>query len=95
MSNPQAPRLYGLPKIRTAGSPMRPVALFVPILSYKLAKLFDVWFKHITDFHHPFSIKNFVELCELLTPSPLPEAYRLLDFFINQNLSISEVGVTA
>ena len=35
--NPQAPHLYGLPKIHKDGSPIRHIVSFVSVPSYKLA----------------------------------------------------------
>ena len=54
VSNPQAPRLCGFPKIHKDGSPMRPVISFVSAPSYKLAKYLDIWFKQLIDFRLPF-----------------------------------------
>jgi len=78
--NPQAPRLYGLPKIHKEGSPMRPVVSFISSPTYKLAKYLDTWFKSVSNFHPPFS-KNSVELCNVLTEAPTPPSWKYCHFF--------------
>ena len=40
--------------------------------SYKLAKYFEVWFKWVTDFQHPSSLKNSIVLSEMFTLTRLP-----------------------
>mgnify|MGYP000921756173 CR=1 FL=1 len=78
--NPQAPCLYGLPKVHKDGTPMRPVVSFVSAPSYKLAKYLDKWFKHLVDFRPPFSIKNSIELSQLLIQTSPPPGSILISF---------------
>ena len=72
LPNPSVPRIYGLPKVHKEGSPLRPVVSFVSAPSYLLVKFLDNWFKQVTCFHSPLSIKNSVELVSDLTQTPPP-----------------------
>lgn len=72
ISNPIPPRLYGLPKVHKPGSPMRPVVSFISSPTYKIAKYLETWFKTITGFHAPLSVKNSIELSQFIIKNPPP-----------------------
>ena len=76
--NPSVLRIYGLPKVHKEGTPLCPVASFVSAPSYLLATYLNGWFKQITSYTAPLSIKNSTELISDLAQNFSPPRSTLI-----------------
>ena len=66
--NPQAPILYGLPKLHKIDHPIRPVVSYINAHAYKICKYSNNLLQSI--FTTKFSIKNSLELTQALQHLP-------------------------
>ena len=63
------PKLYGLPKIHKANTPLRPIVSSRGSVTYGVAKVLATILKHLVEksLHHVHSTKDFVERVRLLS----------------------------
>lgn len=70
--NPQAPVLYGLPKIHKDNVPVRPVVSYIGCPAYELAKKLNDIIKEKSSFYPKYSIQNTADLIAKIRDVILP-----------------------
>uniref|UniRef100_A0A8D8WUJ8 Reverse transcriptase domain-containing protein n=1 Tax=Cacopsylla melanoneura TaxID=428564 RepID=A0A8D8WUJ8_9HEMI len=81
VSNPQIPKLYGLPKLHKEGNPLRPVVSCVDAPSSEICKKFISVLPELLKFKSKYSINNNLCLIEKLKKVPkLPTNAKLISF---------------
>ena len=80
VNNPTTPKLYGLPKLRKNGIPMRPIISFVSAPSYHLCKHLNKWFHSYTSFLPKYAVSNSCDPVGKITNLPIPPNSILVSF---------------
>lgn len=80
ISNPIVPRLYGLPKVHKPGEKMRPISSNINGPTHKLSSWINSKFTKITPPPPSLSIKNSIELAEMLKNIVLDDDEILVSF---------------
>jgi hypothetical protein len=76
--NPNAPILYGLPKIHKDGIPIRPVVSYVNAPAYKLCKFLNSYLRDVLEFDPKYSIKNSICLVDRLKAIKIDSSCKLI-----------------
>ena len=82
MIDPKAPRLRGLPKIHKNNMPVRPLVNFTSAPSYKIAKKLDIILRRHTVFNKNYSLKNSLELVDLIKELTIEPRHTFASFDI-------------
>lgn len=84
LSNPNFPKLYGLPKIHKSDIPMRPVVSFFNTPVSDLSKFLNQFLIEILDFSPKFTVKNSLELIKHITNNQLPlHTFKMISFDVS------------
>lgn len=60
--NPEAPILYGLPKLHKPNIPIRPVVSYTTAPTYRLCKFLNTYIRELLEFQPKYGVKNSIEL---------------------------------
>lgn len=80
--NPTAPPLNSLPKIHKPNIPIRPVVNYTTAPAYKLSKFLASEISKTIDLEDKFTIKNSIELVDILKNTRITPSHRLLSLDI-------------
>ncbi|XP_050518098.1 uncharacterized protein LOC126892578 [Diabrotica virgifera virgifera] len=83
LSNPQIPRLYGLPKIHKPNVPMRPVVSFYNTPVVALSKFINTILQSSISLQPNYSVKNSTDLVNKLSVLNLPRDFFLVSFDVS------------
>ncbi|XP_050498525.1 uncharacterized protein LOC126886857 [Diabrotica virgifera virgifera] len=83
LSNPQIPRLYGLPKIHKPNVPMRPVVSFYNTPVVTLSKFINSILQSTITLQPSYSVKNSTDLVNKLSVLNLPRDFFLVSFDVS------------
>ena len=82
LSNPKIPLLYSLPKIHKDNIPIRPIVSFVGSPVYKISIFLNKIFKAHLPIKFDFSLRNSIELANLLSELEVPDNCFVMSFDI-------------
>jgi hypothetical protein len=81
--NPQAPILYGLPKIHKDNIPIRPVVSYLSAPTYKLARRLNGILRQKSNFEPKYCLKNSLDLIEKIKDIDVPQGAILLSLDVD------------